>query len=533
MLQFLSPLGLFALAALAIPAVIHLWRPPARIVRVGTLLFFGGPAVRRLTKLRWRERLLLAVRLALLTLLVFLLARAAWRNDPPAGPQRWALREPEAVLSGDAAKRWSELDAAGYEMRLLVPGFPRATISRSNAAAQSAAADIWSLLREVDARLPAGSKVAVFSHDRIVSLRGERPATSKIEVEWVSAYQEGTSRTWLQSVNLLPRQENAPRNLRMVIRTSDERRTDSIVSVLPAVHGKAAISEQLQDWSVEIAQAPNDGFSARLLHSGSNVVTGGWVHTPPAHPVAVAIMASAGRDEDAKCIEAAVRAISEVSGHAVTISNSDAAAVDWIFWLNDAPPPEQLLEQVRNRGISMLSDAEDSNDAEAVVTSTVAGVLPSAVGVFRRTAGDASAAVWTDGFGAPLLTVTREGGGERYRFFSRFHPEWTDLPRSSALAAALQPLLLAAADSVESANGAPDQRRIDTNQARPAERGEQQRQTDVSVTASPDIIDLHQLLWIISVALFAIERALSHIKPAAAQQLANQPERERALAEHA
>jgi hypothetical protein len=97
-LQFLSPLALFALAALAVPAILHLWRPPAKTVRVGTLKFFTGPPVRRLNKLRWRERLLLAVRLLLLTLLVLLLAQPIWRKQPSAKPQKWALLEPGLTL---------------------------------------------------------------------------------------------------------------------------------------------------------------------------------------------------------------------------------------------------------------------------------------------------------------------------------------------------------------------------------------------------------------------------------------------------
>jgi len=180
-LQFLFPLAFTALAALAVPAILHLWRPPAKTVRIGTLRFFTGPTIRRLTKLRWRERFLLLVRLLSLVLLVLLLARPIWQKEPPTTPQQWALLEPNVVLSGNALKKWHECDAAGFEMRRLDAGFPFAPKLKD-----AEPGDVWSLLRGADARLPAGSTVVIFATDRLQTLRGERPKMQHCTVEWVS-----------------------------------------------------------------------------------------------------------------------------------------------------------------------------------------------------------------------------------------------------------------------------------------------------------------------------------------------------------
>ena len=161
MLQLLSPLALLALATLAIPAILHLWRPPAKTVRVGTLRYFTGPATRRLNKLRWRELLLLALRLSLLALLIVLLAQPFWKTMPSDEAQKWALLENGLVLSGDAQERWRAMKTAGYEMRQLAPGF--AQVARnSQSPADIENIDVWSLLREADARLSSGSRLAVF-----------------------------------------------------------------------------------------------------------------------------------------------------------------------------------------------------------------------------------------------------------------------------------------------------------------------------------------------------------------------------------
>ena len=181
-MNFLSPASLWTLAALALPLAIHLWRRPPRTVRLGSLRALQSHA-RPWRNLRWREYVLLVVRLALLTLLAFLLARPVWQPPRSMRPARWALVDPAAALSGASLDRLHALQSVGYETRLLAPAFP---LVRTTAADPSAAApDLWSLLREADAVLPADSTLAIFSPGRLTSLRGLRPALARSRVEWI------------------------------------------------------------------------------------------------------------------------------------------------------------------------------------------------------------------------------------------------------------------------------------------------------------------------------------------------------------
>ena len=532
MLQLLSPLALFGLAALALPAILHLWRPPATTVRVGTIRFFTGPAVRRLTKLRWRERLLLATRLMLLTLLVLLLAQPVWEKRPPTTPQQWVLLEPGVVLSGTALQRWHELDRTGFETRLLTAGFPPASPDRVRAAQPGA--DLWSLLREVDARLPAGSKLAVVSGDRLASLRGERPAMRHCEVEWVSAPNDTAERAWIHSVELLAGAETGPRQVRAVVTLSNGAQSRNITAVLPASVGKAALPG-LDRWSLEIIAGAGGAFSARLLSADEAIAPTAWVAVSPMKAVSVAVVPGADRTEDANYIEAAVRALAETSATEINIIR-DVAAADWVFWLNDEAPSADLLRDVMSRGATLLSDAEETRNAAVPVVTTInVEGLEDAVSLFRRIPPprDAEATIWADGFGSPLLTLGVDGPGERWRFFSRFHPEWNDLPGSSALAAALRPLLLRS-DNGRSPAGTEDQRRADSSQSRPAKASSAEA-ADLRIVPPPEQVDLHQLLWMLCVGLFVAERLLSHRKdsPAVAAPLANTEPAEPAFAEHA
>ena len=200
MLQLLSPAGLWALAALAMPLAIHLWRPPPQTVRLGSLRFLDNLPHRRLRNLRWRERALLAVRLGLLTALALLLAGPHWRQRAPAGPQRWALLDSDAAVSGDSAKRLDQLRRDGYTVHRLAPGFSLS----DTAPGSTPPADPWSLLREADAALPAGSALAVFTPSRLAVLHGARPALRHCRVEWITTPDSaGTAaQSWIESLRV-------------------------------------------------------------------------------------------------------------------------------------------------------------------------------------------------------------------------------------------------------------------------------------------------------------------------------------------
>lgn len=534
MLQFLSPLGLLALAALAIPAILHLWRPPPRVVRLGTIRFFTGPAVRRLTKLRWRELLLLAARLLLLALLALLLAQPIWRKAPPTEPQRWALFEPGVVLQGDALKRWRDLDDRGFDARELARGFSRITAPVKASGNVVHATDVWSLLREVDARLPRGSEVVVFASDRLAFLRGERPLMRRCKAEWVSASRLDPAETArISSARLVRRPDADASKLRVRIAKSDATRTHTVDVEVETTAGRTALTGVMEGWSIDVSTEAGRQLSARLF--GPN-------NTAPARPpvplaeqdaLRVAIRHSAERAADANYVRAAIAAVSESSGSPISISD-DIAGANWIVWLSDEPPPGDIVEQAMRRGATLLSDAENS-DATQIATTIEADGLHVPVRLFRRAPppADLGTTLWSDGSGAPLLTMVREGAGRRAHFFSRFHPEWNDLPRSSALAAALQPLLLG--DDEPRVQREQDQRRVDPSQGAPAEEATRTDAREIELPAMAEVFDLHTALWLACFALFAAERALSHRATAARRTKPSQTpvQREPALAEHA
>ena len=437
MLQLLSPVGLWALASLALPLTIHLWRRPPRTVRLGSLRFLET-LPRRLHDLRWRERALLASRLGLFALLALLVGGPRWQARPPRGPQHWALLDPTASPSGGSLERLRAQQAAGDETRWLAPGFPA---SDGTTPPAQAAPDLWSLLREADAELPAGSVLTVFSPGRLAALRGTRPALRHGRVEWV----------------------------------------------------------QTLDTPPPVNPPGRDNDHA------------------PLPPVRVGIFHDPGREADARFIDAALRAAAEISGRAVEIRNgadvSNPLQGQWLVWLSAQPIPVGWTDHRAN----MLREAVRGNDDGSnpgwfVVPpeATGASAFLDPVRLWKRlTAPDdpTGAVCWTDGFGQPLLTMTRRGQGAEWTLFTRFDPAWTDLPQGSALPLFLRALIWNQGDPppVDPVN---DRRLADPSQCDPSETAP--TGPDVTLSrADGHAVDLHGPLWTLAAVLFGLERFLS------------------------
>ena len=427
-MTFLSPANLWTLAALVLPLAIHLWRRPPRTVRLGSLRFLQTGA-RRLQDLRWREYALLATRLCLLTVLGLGLARPLWRQPPSIRPVRWALLDPAAAPAGPSLDRLRALQAAGSEMRLLAPAFP--LIHATPADPTAAASDLWSLLREADATLPAGSSLAVFSPGRLASLRGVRPSLARVRVDW----------------------------------------TDTPAAPAPP--------------SLPPASPP----------------------TPP--PLTILILHAPDRAEDARYVSAALHALSQAGPRplTVTVTPLPAAAsptpvADWTFWLADQPVPTALAAHAAN----LLSDAP----ADAATNSAPGWIIPQPgvsgppVRLWRRALFIEGSPVWTDETGAPLLTLAHGGHGAHWRFGSRFHPAWNDLPLGPALPASLRGLL---AGPFHPPVAATNPSLADPSQCLPSDRP---ATVAAPLLAPPEVQDDPSFLWKLAALLFGLERFLSH-----------------------
>ncbi len=203
----------------------------------------------------------------------------------------------------------------------------------------------------------------------------------------------------------------------------------------------------------------------------------------------VAVFADAARSDDARYVAAAMQAAGTVSGIPAIVTTRAAAAADpgavgsadWIVWLSEQPLPD-IVEQRLQAGATVLTDVGRAQQA-----------------VTRIAFGLDHAPVWTDATGDPLLTVTREGRGLRYRFHARFAPAWSSLVLDSRFPEGMARLWIGS----DSSRVERDDRPIALSQVVPAH--DPQRPAP---TATPGARSLFLPLWLIAVGLFLLERRI-------------------------
>ncbi|TCO41328.1 BatA domain-containing protein [Dokdonella fugitiva] len=161
----LAPVGLAALAACALPILIHLVRRlQLERTEFAALRWIGADSPPR-RRIRFERPWLLLVRLLLLVALALLLARPVLEHIETTPVARAFVVPGVAPSMARAA-----LDRPGLDLRWLAPSFP--SIEQPLA---DTAVPLASLLREADASLPEGAVLRVVVPRTLAGLDGERP----------------------------------------------------------------------------------------------------------------------------------------------------------------------------------------------------------------------------------------------------------------------------------------------------------------------------------------------------------------------
>ncbi|HIE1460114.1 TPA: BatA domain-containing protein [Stenotrophomonas maltophilia] len=170
-MNLLFPLGLAALAAWLLPLLIHLARRHPYTPLDFAALRWLRAQIRPRQRIRFDDWPLLLVRLLLLAALALLLARPALTGPAPA-PTAWTVVAPGL----DATALRGTAEAGNWHW--LAPGFPAI-----DQVPPASTASLPSLLRELDAQLPAGTALTVHVPDPLPGLDGARLQLSR-EVQW-------------------------------------------------------------------------------------------------------------------------------------------------------------------------------------------------------------------------------------------------------------------------------------------------------------------------------------------------------------
>lgn len=171
-MNFLLPSAFLALLALALPVLIHLSRRSQQQRTDFAALRWLQARFRPRRQPIVQEWLLLLLRLLLLALLVLFLAIPVRQHT--SAPAHWLVAVPGVIWPPDA-----ELPSGSSVSRhWLAPGFPEA-----DRPLPPTAVPVASLLRELDARLPAKTRLTVLVPERLHGWDAERPRLQRA-VEW-------------------------------------------------------------------------------------------------------------------------------------------------------------------------------------------------------------------------------------------------------------------------------------------------------------------------------------------------------------
>lgn len=439
---WLAPAWLVGFVALAIPIIIHLRRRRiGRRVLVGSVRHLSGSATPRSRRLRVRNPWLLLLRLAVLSALVLALA-GPLLSRVRAAPRHWTLIAPE--LARDTAflhhdPLLDSLKRAGGEQHLLAPGLPALTDGGDAGSAENREqADLWSLLREADGRLPDGSSITVVTPARLALATGTRPpiaaavalrspAAPPAAEQWVDAgWGHGDS---------------------VAIRVGTSERGAAAYAVRQMRIGDAATVE-LAGADVRIVRNGDAGWRAVTTRRAGGVRGGrGGADTiaiPRIAPLAVSIATSRERTGDAAYLSAAFAATAAVlelpivpgseAGAAASASSSYGA---WVVRLG-LPADSGRTEAAP--GGAMLYDAAGGAESSAGVVPFIVSdgsALPAgyvSAGGSLNAGGNANPGSTVPGRtlltlanGTPLLTARRAGPGTLLSFRGRFDPASSDL----------------------------------------------------------------------------------------------------------
>lgn len=175
MIQFVQPIFLWALTALAVPIGIHLLsRKEGRVVKMGSLRHLRETSTQQFKGIKLNELLLLALRCLLIILFVGLLAGFQWNNKDA---KRWVLVESGLENHPQVKSVTDSLEADGFEWYWLQRGFPlreQRQVSEIN---------YWSVINDLNNENV--SRAIVFSRSAIKNFSGMRPEMDSV-ITWIS-----------------------------------------------------------------------------------------------------------------------------------------------------------------------------------------------------------------------------------------------------------------------------------------------------------------------------------------------------------
>ncbi|WGQ10375.1 BatA domain-containing protein [Pedobacter gandavensis] len=486
-MHLLYPIGLIALAGLLIPLIIHLWKlKQGKTLRIGSIALLGASSPFTSRSYQITDWLLLFLRILLIVLLAFLLSEPYLKREKNEGIKKgWVLLEKSQLPSVYKTHK-QELDSliqAGYELHDFGSGFQKIRMEdtlkneKPDAASHqglnssittSAKISHYALLRELNAQLQPNFPVYLFADRKLQSMGGNQ-AQVDFRLVWKEIAGKDTLATWSSS---------------FAHKTFEAKSSPEITAIKRM--------DEVQDEA-----------KTKVLIYGTE------------HP------------EDVKYLRAAIEAIAQETKRNIEVSmfngkNVSGLSFDIGFWISNKPVSSGFLAQLSKDGrlFNYAGEKVTSINSWVEVGPGTKGNMP-AIPLNKRTVDttDQGAVLWTDGFGVPLLTRSKEKTLNHYRFYSRINPQWTSLVWNEKFVEAMMPVLLGEDGSLAGFGfevSPDDERRSSLKSATGSLAGQSASTAHLSVAdqsslpaASQQEQPLKKVFWLTALLVFTLERIIS------------------------
>lgn len=491
-MHFLTPIWLFAIAAISIPVLIHLWNiKPGKTLKVGSISLFNPGAQKSSRSFKLNDIPLFLLRCLLLVLLAFLLAVPVWQHTvKPAKTKGWLLM-PKANITETYRRFKRTIDSlgkAGYEFHYFNEGFAKAdlklVLTDTAKQIEPKVVNYWDLISRLNGQIPAAAPVYLFTSNQTKYFTGSKPLVS-INLHWQTFTPADSVSTWVQSAWFTS--NNAIKVVQGNSKPSGTYFSSYIIQSGSEANGPFAISV-------------SNGNPVVSLKSGDQKAVP--IDTNTQH-IAIYTDKYAA---DAIYLKAALQAVSDFNQHKSSIKQySDAAQIpagqSWLFWLSEKPLDAASLKKAGQ--VFNYQAGKPINTNSWIKTSGAYALsgqqdMPA---LYQLIDGKAGNPVWTDGYGNPVLSKA----DSIYHFYSRFNPSWNDLVWSDQFPKLLLKLMADKTNDEQTARY--DRRVMDQQQLQPVIGSSTKNTTAASITEQTD---LSRYCWLALVVTFLAERWLAH-----------------------
>jgi len=495
-MHFLNPVWLFAIAAVSIPVVIHLWNiKEGKTLKVGSIALMGASSRKPNHSLKLIDLLLLLIRCLLLIVLAIVLALPFIHKNPDTTKAKGWLLIPKENLKEAYGKFKPTADSllkAGYEFHYFNSDFKKAdfkqALTDTAKTGMAKTPSYWGLLKQLDQIAP-GFPVYIITPNTLHNFEGSRPAVA-LKLHWKTYIPRDSTSTWIESAWFTANKD---------------------VRVVQGISKPSAISYAVQ--TISSGQQKNSAYLIGV-NNGHPVISlknnNGLPVGIDSTTIKIAIYADKN-SLDAGYVKAALQSVSEFTGRAFVISayNSTTSKQDWLFWLSDKPIANSVKAQFKNvliyegGAVNPVNTWISGDDNYTVSQGMQAVPLYKTVNI----KGNPTAVVWHDGFGNAVLSREVTGKTNVYHFGSRFNPSWGDLVWSPIFPKLLLQLIMPY-NHIEK-DDQYDTRVIAEKQLLPYVISEKHTvQTIVN-----NNLELTNYCWLALALLFLVERWLAHSNP--------------------